>query len=417
MKLSDFFLAVLLFILLSLDAGAQLDPIEKKYLLNYYSNNPACKDKYESIVKLVDNADPELMKKLTQCAQAVIAIRSADEIINSENLWFAVFFLRNYYADENKLKKYLLDLDTLYESISSPVELIDRQTGDKYYNTFVNMKITADKSLEHFIEDRKSGRLKYIQKTTRLKMEGVDLFEYYTILSSAYPNECSELENTINSSLNVPKDKITYTNYFQWYESMYMKYVHGLMKNTAENKKRYAENDMVFCDKMILAELDKSNQDGDNRQFTGPGWELVSLTFDPGSKSNNWLKISAGKVTAALKNSKFTMTISAIPKFIKDGERVKIEFSTAYDGTDDDVKMNLSFETSALDFQFEGEDYNLTVGKISSNKFERKNSSGIFWVKKMDGITASESKIYAQVFTSASNEGPYIFEAKYKRKE
>lgn len=198
---------------------------------------------------------------------------------------------------------------------------------------------------------------------------------------------------------------------------MYMKYVHGLMKSTAENRKKYAENDMVFCDNMMLAELNKIKQDNDNLQFTGPGWELVSLTFDPGSKSNNWLKISAGKVTAALKNSKFTMTISEIPKFIKDGERAKIEFSTSYDGTDDDVKMNLSFECNDLDYQFEEEDYNMTVGKISANKFERKKSSGTFWVKKMDGIFTTEAKIYSQVFTSVSNEGPYIFEAKYKRKE
>lgn len=115
-------------------------------------------------------------------------------IIDSDNLWFAVFFLRDYYPDEIKLKQYLFELDTLYESISLPVELTDRHVGNKYYNLFAGMRISAAKSLEHFIQDRKSGRLSYIKNTTKLKMEGVDLFGYYTILSLAYPDECSELE-------------------------------------------------------------------------------------------------------------------------------------------------------------------------------------------------------------------------------
>lgn len=152
--------------------------------------------------------------------------------------------------------------------------------------------------------------------------------------------------------------------------------------------------------------------------MTGPGWELVSLTADPNHKSNDWMKITQNKVTATINNSKFTMTISDVPKFIKDGEKYKIEFSITYDGKDDNVYMDISFNTGALDYEFEGENSNITVGKISNNNFERKTNKGVFWVKKMSGvIMADEASIYPQVFTNRSNEGPIIFEAKYKRKE
>jgi hypothetical protein len=262
-------LLIYLLIFFPLSGFAQLDQIERKYLLLYYELNPEYK--YKDIVKLIDNANPEQLKKFSQCAQSVLSIRAADEIIRSDNLWFAMFFMRTYIKDENKLKKFLLELDPLYESINIPIEKTNPHKGDTTYKIFKSLNITANKSLDQYIQDRKSGRLKYDKKTEILGMEGVDLFEYYTILSSAYPNESSGLENTINNSPNFTKEKISYINYIQWYETMYIKYVFELMKNTAENKKKYAENDMVFCDRMMLAELEKIKQNTeDYSRFSGP---------------------------------------------------------------------------------------------------------------------------------------------------
>jgi len=182
----------------------------------------------------------------------------------------------------------------------------------------------------------------------------------------------------------------------------------GLSGTVVETRPEYRDVDWTEAQGTQLA---------DSR--SGPGWKLVSVTVDPekmsgdnvlGTKS---LKITRKKVTVQVKNSTLEMNFSEIPEFIGEKDKVIMEVSTSYSGNDDNVYMNISFNTSVFDV--DATDGWLSVGCISDNSFKKNNARGTFTLTSNWNAMSDEARIFPQVFFGTVNIGPVVFEAKYVR--
>ena len=307
------YLIILLLLLFPLIAISQFDPIERENLLSYFASKPEYIEDYNNIVKLLDNANPEQLRKFSQCAKAVITIYSSTSVNTSMNFWDAYTQLKDIYKDETNVSKYLCELEPSFENISILINVLNKESNIINYNIFTGLKVSASESLEHFISDRKSGTLRYKEKTgVLIHKDGIDLNEYYMVLSAAYPNETSELEKAISNTSGISKLKDSYIRCIQWYETMYIQHIFNLTKDAADIKKKYAENEMIFCNRMMRSELDKMKQQETKELNVTGKWDTfewgiltMSQTGTTVTGSYNYLE---GTISGTLEGNKLTGT-------------------------------------------------------------------------------------------------------------
>lgn len=144
----------------------------------------------------------------------------------------------------------------------------------------------------------------------------------------------------------------------------------------------------------------------EKNEFSGSGLVLQSFMLDPELKFGSNVSIEKNKLSAHVKNSKFIFTISEAPKFIKDGESYTFELSLTFEGDDDNLFMEVSFNVQGC-IEAEIDNYNLTVGK------KNKTANAKVTVRK-SSASLTEAVIQPQIFgVTPTNQGPFMFQAKY----
>lgn len=250
---------------------AQSDQFEKNALLDYYRYDPAYKDNFDKIEKLVNSADPEQQRKFSQCAQAIIDINTErlELNLNMQSI-YETFFT---YFDRSRAKA-LSHIKKLLPSFSyNPFDFFEEKKRYTYdftesesrtlelYAKFEN--ISAEHSSEDFISTLTKSAYSY--------KEIADIISNYYIL---YTEEMNELEKSMLKAGLVPSGNMKGL-VISFYKYKLLNFINKEMKKSALDRKYNAENDMVFCDRMMTSLLNKPEEsviittESSTEQFNG----------------------------------------------------------------------------------------------------------------------------------------------------
>jgi hypothetical protein len=257
----------ILILLLLLSAAnstlAQLATNQKETLFEYYRNNSNFSQSYDEIAKIIDNADAEQIGKFSQCANAMIDIKDAG---------FFAYFLKN---DNNPIAflRGCLQGDTIFTQGKTSIlkkllpsfsEGVLRNFEDQPYLAYSNMNfyhnyenvfnsINLQKCVDEYISRQSQEPLTYYETATMIQT-------FYVL----YPQEMEILEKAVNKEVIVENNPANRDSLmFYYFASKMNAFLLNEMHDNAEKIKESAENDLVFCDRMMTKLLTENKSDED----------------------------------------------------------------------------------------------------------------------------------------------------------